>query len=275
MTKILLPTDFSDNAWSAIVYALKLYANVECTFYLLNSIKLEASRISSFSNKLLSTMREDAKKDLVALKAKLEHADATKNHTFEVILSIKNLDDAIETAIEKHAIDSIVMGTKGATGAKEIFFGSNATKIVKKIKNCPVLLVPENYEFVVPKQIAFPTDFNRYCDAKELQYLKNMAGLYNSKIRVVHINVEEKLNENQENNFTTLKQYLSKYEHSFHWIPAYASKASSITDFIEELEIDMLAMVQYSHSFLERITREPVIKKIGFRPTIPFLVIPE
>jgi hypothetical protein len=25
--KILLPTDFSDNAWNAIIYALKLYAN--------------------------------------------------------------------------------------------------------------------------------------------------------------------------------------------------------------------------------------------------------
>lgn len=275
MTKILLPTDFSDNAWSAMVYALKLYANEQCTFYLLNSTKLEASRISSFSNKLLSTMRENAKKDLLALKTQLENADANGNHTFEAILSIGNLDDAIETAIEKYAIDSIVMGTKGATGAKEIFFGSNATKIVKKIKNCPVLMVPDNYEFVVPKQIAFPTDFNRYCDAKELHYLKNMADLYNSKIRIVHINVEEKLNENQENNFTTLKQYLSDYECSFHWIPDYASKASSITDFIEEAEIDILAMVHYSHSFLERITREPVVKKIGFRPTIPFLVIPE
>ncbi|GAL72486.1 hypothetical protein JCM19302_1608 [Jejuia pallidilutea] len=29
---ILLPTDFSDNSWSAIVYTLKLYANETARF---------------------------------------------------------------------------------------------------------------------------------------------------------------------------------------------------------------------------------------------------
>ena len=37
MKKILLPTDFSDNAWNAIVYALKLYKNQKCKFVLLNT----------------------------------------------------------------------------------------------------------------------------------------------------------------------------------------------------------------------------------------------
>ena len=37
MKKILLPTDFSDNAWNAIEYALKLFKDEVCTFYLLNT----------------------------------------------------------------------------------------------------------------------------------------------------------------------------------------------------------------------------------------------
>lgn len=275
MTKILLPTDFSDNAWNAIVYTLKLYANEVCTFYLLNSTQLIASRVSSFSNKLLTTMRDNAKNDLLELKTKLEETDANSNHTFEIILSIGDLDDAIEMSIKKYTIDLVVMGTKGATGAKGILFGSNTTKIFKKVKSCPVLAIPDNYEFIAPKQIAFPTDLNRHCDAKELHYLKKMADLYNSKIRVIHINEKDKLSEHQENNLTTLRQYLKDHEHSFHWIPSYASKATEIHDFIDELEIDILAMVYYSHSFIESITREPVIKKIGFRLKVPFMVIPE
>ncbi len=35
--KILLTTDFSKNAWNAIVYALELYKNYECDFYVLNT----------------------------------------------------------------------------------------------------------------------------------------------------------------------------------------------------------------------------------------------
>lgn len=275
MKKILLPTDFSENAWSAIMYALKLYAHKHCTFYLLNSTKLTSSRISSFSNKLLATIRDNARRDLLDLKTKLEEAHANVNHEFEVILNIGDLDDAVETAVERYEIDLVIMGTKGATGAKEIFFGSNTTKIIKKIKSCPLLMIPDKYEFRIPEQIAFPTDFNRNCDAKELHYLKRLADLYDSKIRIVHINENEKLTEIQENNSTVLKQYLINYEHSFHWIPNYNSKAEVITNFVDELDIDILAMVNYSHSFMERITREPVIKKIGFHPTIPFLVIPE
>ncbi|WP_298516798.1 universal stress protein [uncultured Kordia sp.] len=275
MTKILLPTDFSDNALSAIMYTLKLYQHEKCTCYLLNSSNVKSSRISSFSNKLLTTMIENAKKDVLQLKAQIESTNSNSNHTFEAIISIENLDDAIETYIQKYDIDLVVMGTKGATGAKEILFGSNTTKIFKKVKSCPVLAIPNNYTFEVPKQIAFPSDFNRDCDAKELHYLKNLADLHRSKIRIIHINENQLLNKKQENNLATLNEYLKNYEHSFHLIPNYATKETSIQDFIEELGIDMLAMVNYSHSFIDSILREPVIKKIAFHLKVPFLVIPE
>ena len=42
MKKILLPTDFSDNAWNAIFTAVKLYTNVECRFYLLHGYEPKA-----------------------------------------------------------------------------------------------------------------------------------------------------------------------------------------------------------------------------------------
>src|SRR5680860_1514081 len=37
MKKILLPTDFSNNAWNALFTSLKLYTDVACHFYLLNA----------------------------------------------------------------------------------------------------------------------------------------------------------------------------------------------------------------------------------------------
>ncbi|AXG70780.1 universal stress protein family protein [Kordia sp. SMS9] len=275
MTNILLPTDFSDNAWSAIVYTLKLYQHETCKFYLLNSQKVTSSRMASFSNKLLTTMLENSKKDMLKLKAQVEATNTNSNHEFEVIVSLGDLDDAIESSVLKHKIDLIAMGTKGATGAKGILFGSNTAKIFKKVKNCPILAIPNDYEFNAPKQIAFPSDFNHYCDAKELSYLKKLADLYNSKIRVIHINDKEKLNEKQEGNLNTLKEYLKDYEHSIHIVPSHKSKEISIQDFIDDLNIDILAMVYYSHSFIDSILREPVIKKIAFHLKVPFLVIPE
>ena len=271
---ILIPTDFSDNAWSATVYALKLYANEECTFYFLNSTYIKVSVMSNLSNRLLKTMEENALKELSDLKALAESCDTNANHDFQIILSSKDIRRAVKTIVREKEIDLIVMGTKGTTRAKEVIFGSNTINIIKSIKSCPVLMVPDEFDFVEPKQIAFPTDFNRFYSDNELNFLKRFVELYNSKIRILHIEVKEELDDIQEYNLSILEKFLSRYEHTFHWMPNYDKKTEEINDFIEELDIHILAMVRYQHSFIEGIVKEPVIKKIGFKPVIPFLVIP-
>ncbi|GAL65802.1 universal stress protein [Jejuia pallidilutea] len=271
---ILLPTDFSDNSWSAIVYTLKLYANENCTFYILNSAYPSVSSISDKYSKVFKDTEEKAKKDLLEIRALAEATDANANHEFQVILSLENLNWAIEKAIDKHKIDLVALGTKGATGAKEFFFGSNTVRIIKKIRSCPVLIIPEDYDFVTPKQIAFPTDFNRLYGAEELKPLKYLASLFNSKIQIVHINKEDELDSVQKRNLSLLKSHLDTFKHSLHLVSHYSNKATEIKKFIEELDIDILVMVNYEHSVIEQIFNEPVIKKIGFNPTIPFLVIP-
>ncbi|MEO1033618.1 MAG: universal stress protein [Bacteroidota bacterium] len=270
---ILLPTDFSDNAWCAAVYALQLYAHQECAFYFLHTTKMKASAMSNLSNRLLRTMSDNAKKDVLELKEMARKAHINEDHEFHTILSVKSLDDAIKQAIKKHNIDLIVMGTKGATGASEIFIGSNAVRMIKRIKKCPILLIPDEFDFKEPKQIAFPTDFNRFY-GEELIPLKELSRLYNSKIKVLHITEEKNLSHIQDYNLAMLKAYLEANPHSFHWMPDYTKKAKAIADFIEDLNIDILAMINYKHSFIESIVNEPVIKKIGFKSPVPFFVIP-
>ena len=166
------------------------------------------------------------------------------------------------------------MGTKGATGAKKFFFGSNTVNVIKDMKLCPVLIIPEEFDFVEPSQIAFPTDYHRFYSNIELRPLKNLTKLYNIKIRVLHISIEKQLDSIQEYNYLKLKEYLKNYEHSFHWMPDYDKKTIEINEFINDLEINILVMVNYEHSFIENIIKEPIVKEIGFHPIIPFLVIP-
>jgi len=270
---ILLPTDFSENAWSAAIYALKLYQNLDCKFYFLNSYKMKVSTMSSFSNKLLETVSNQAKDELKEIKNKAENYNTNTNHEFEIIISSGDLYDAIDASIEKYNIDLIVMGTKGATGAKELFLGSNTVNIIKKVKKAPVLIVPDRYDFVEPKQLAFPTDFNRFY-GDELSPLKVMSERYNSKIRIIHINEQEKLTDVQNSNLSHLKSYFKADTYSLHWKPGYTKKTQAIYDFIKEEDINILVMINYEHSFIENIVNEPVIKNLGYQLTIPFLVIP-
>jgi nucleotide-binding universal stress UspA family protein len=275
-TKILLPTDFSDNAWSAIVYALKLYANESCVFYFLHTIDNEALyKRSLVTDYFLKALKESATKDLLELKEQAIASNANEKHEFEVVLSAEKIEVAIKTSVEEHAIDMVIMGTKGVSKNEKLFFGSNTVRVLNKVKACPLLIVPDEFDFVEPTQIAFPTDYNRFYTGEEIEVLRKLTELYDSKIRVVHIEEEKKLNEVQRYNINELDEYLNQVEHSFHWMPNYAKKASVINDFIVELDIQILAMVNYKHSFIERVMNEPVLKKISFHPNIPFLVIPE
>ncbi|GAA4280955.1 universal stress protein [Gaetbulibacter aestuarii] len=272
---ILLPTDFSDNAWNAIVYALKLFKDEYCTFYFLHSVTIKVSMLSNLSNRLIKTMEQDAMKELLALRELAETSDANANHDFQIILTTDELYRAIKKAILEWNIEMVVMGTKGASGAKRFFLGSNTVNISKTLNDCSLLIIPEEYDFIEPKQIALPTDYNRFYDPKELRQVKVIADLFNSKLRIIHINEEDDLNNIQKYNLSSLQNYLDTYEYSIHWMPKYAKKAKEIHDFVDELEIDLLAMVRYKHSWVEKIMNEPVIQNIGFHPKIPFLVIPE
>lgn len=275
MFKILLPTDFSDNSWSAIVYALKMFEEESCMFFLLNSSLMRFSTMSNLSNSLMLTIQKSTRRELNDLKEQILACNYNKLHSVEILQSSEDLNLAIEWAVITYGIDIIVMGTKGATGAKEFFLGSNTNKVISKLHHCPILVIPDEYNFTQPKEIAFPTDFNRPFRVEEIEHLVGVVKLFNSTIRVVHINVEDRLNENQEYNMKCLDDLLNKVEHSFHWMPKYTKKVEEIKDFIEELDINLLAMVKYEHSLIKRITKEPVIKKIGLSPIIPFMVIPE
>jgi len=272
---ILLPTDFSDNSWTAINYTLKLFANEACTFYLLHawSFKNQTSR-TYITSTYIDNSKEEAKRELTNIKDKVEADAINPEHKFETVFSKESLIHTIEETIKTYKVNLVVMGTKGATGAIEFIFGSNTVNIINKIRLCPILVIPSGYDFVPPKQIAFPTDFNRFYD-DELEPLMQITKLHDSKIRVLHINEKDNLSEKQNYNLAMLKAYLEDYPSCVDWKPNFGTKEQIIKDFIKECDINILTMINYKHSFIENFLNEPVIQKIGFHTIIPFLVIPE
>lgn len=272
--KILLPTDFSENAWSAILYAINLYSKEECTFYLLNAWTFINSGSRTYiTSSYIDDLKEQSVQNLYALKEKVQNKSNNPNHKFETIFSENDFFDCVDVAAKKYDVDLIIMGTKGVSGIGQILFGSNTVKLMNEIKTCPILAVPENYKFISPEHIAFPTDYTRNYGT-ELSYLKDFAKFHGSEIKVVHINLKKNLTALQNKNLASLKENLSELPNSFHWIEELGNKRNTIKNFINEYGIDLLAMINYKHSFLENIVKEPIIKKLGYKARVPFFVIP-
>ncbi|MBQ4820947.1 universal stress protein [Aquimarina sp. MMG016] len=151
MKRILVPTDFSINAYNALYYATRLFKNEPCKFYILNTFDAEThiltSRIdnhkdSSEYQKSLDNCKEKLTEVMHSIVRDTEDFD----HSFETISSSKELLESLKETIKNKDINIIVMGTKGATGAKGFFIGSNTANVIQKIKKCPVLAVPDGFD---------------------------------------------------------------------------------------------------------------------------------
>ena len=67
------------------------------------------------------------------------------------------------------------MGTKGKTGSRKVSYGSNAIYVMEKVRNCPVIVVPEKAKQSLPVEIVFPTDYKSNFKKRELNYMIEIA----------------------------------------------------------------------------------------------------
>ncbi|QWX83979.1 universal stress protein [Cellulophaga sp. HaHaR_3_176] len=281
MKNVLIPTDFSENAWNAVKYAIELFKDEQCNFYLLNTFtpNIAASRfMASVMPEETSDGENSSRKGLSALINKIqnENPDPAHLHNFKAISSFSFLVDEVKEVVDTYNIHLVILGTKGASGLAEVFMGSNAVRIIKTVKNCPVLAIPASFDFEKPKEIAFATDYNRFYTFSELQPLIELAQTFNAVIRVVHVQPKIKaLTELQEFNLNMLRRYLSETEYFIHTISEVNSVSKTLEIFTNELDVHLLAMLNYQHSYIEQVTREPIVKKIAFHTQLPLLVLPE
>lgn len=273
MKKILIPTDFSDNANDAMNYTLNLFEQERCKYYHLHSVEVEVSKLTNLNHKFTQAIRENALLKLNKLKSFLTISNPNFTNRHNTILSFNSLVEAVKNAIKKHQIDLVVMGTKGASGLKKIFYGSNTVNVINKLDDCATLLIPDHFEFGNVTKIGFPTDL-KTISSEAIEEIKYLSKLHNATIMIMHIMEEEKINVLQSENLKELKKQLEDVDYYFHPIPSYDTKSDEILDFIDNSEIDFLVITKNEHSFFEKLLRKPIIKKLGYTINIPLLVIP-
>lgn len=280
MKQILLPTDFSENAWNALFTAIKLYVDFECVFYLLHVYEPKSQNIAGFKSsvragEVYQSLSDYSEKELKKITTYLKQNHGIQNHTFKTISVKGNLVTVIKELIPKYDIDVIMMGTKGATGAKEIFMGSNTVKVLKAVKNCSLIAVPKTFDFQLMKTIVFPTEYAHFFPKGILKPFLELIDVWKSEIKIFHVAQEFRLSSLQRYNREILKKRLEGYPYSFYKVTIKSTVSKAIRDFSKEQAADLIVLTNYSHTFLERLTQEPVVKKVGFKTSIPLMVLPD
>ena len=277
MKNILIPTDFSDNAYKAISYAVRLLKDENCTFYLLHTYtpaiyQSEYLLHSPGQLGLGDIYRTDSEKKLEDLKLKVISEFDNPKHLFKTYSAFSVLMEAIDELVESKNMDLLIMGTQGATGAKEIFLGSSTVHTIQRAK-CPVLAIPFDFDVKMPTKILFPTDYEIEYNFELIKQVLFIAKVHKSTLDIMHVRSGYELNEEQKKNKSKLDHLLAGTKHKFHELPDQGI-IEAINSIHSELHPQMLVMVKNKHSFLENLFLKPVINQIGFHSSIPFMVLP-
>jgi len=280
MKNILVATDFSNNAYSALFYATQLLKSEACTFHILN-IYNELTPLSGKSvpflgrKKQLEALQKESQDRLTETSHKIVLDAGNPKHKFHIISVEGDLAKTVTKQLDKKEIDFLVMGNKGLTDTADIFFGSNTIKVVNTMAKCAILAIPKEMDYTAPQEIAFVTDYKTSCHPNTIAPLLFIAALTKAAVRVMHINDEQVLNKTQENNREHLVRCLEGVEHSFHTMYEFDDKAKVIETFLNTMQIDLYAMVNRKKNLFERMTREPIIKDVSMYSDVPFLVLPD
>lgn len=268
---ILMPTDFSENSWNAINYALSFFHNVYSNFYFLH-IENKDWDDDFLPVEPATTIKKN--KSFQKLLQRLSTKEKNTKHQFFTFTESGNFIDTIRQQVIKKEIDFIVMGTQGTSGFHEVTVGKNSTEVITKVK-CPILVIPENATYNKPKNITFPTDFNISYKNKVIHTLKQVCYFNNSALSVLYLSKKsEDLTDRQEENKTYLKEQLLEIDHSFHFT-RNDTLEEAVQSFVTSHDTQMITMMAKNLNFFQHILFHPLAKKISYHKEIPFLVLHE
>ncbi|RUA35185.1 MAG: universal stress protein [Bacteroidetes bacterium] len=277
MKKILVPTDFSEQANHALKLAVEISKKTDAELVLLHVVEIpgqtsfntmgEATNVDGMEGVFVMKMIEQGKKKLKSLK----EDDLLEGVNLNTELKAGNTYYNIANIINEYEPELVVMGTSGSSGVDEILIGSNAEKVVRNAK-CPVLTLKEEISLANIDNIAFATSLKN--DDKELAAkMKEIAHLSYAKIHLLKINTPN----NFESSTTTYKRMdeymknngLEAEKHIHNGI----NEEEGILEFAKENKIDLIAMGTHGRKGLMHLLSGSIAEDVvnhSKRPVLTF-----
>lgn len=158
MKKILVPTDFSEQASIALQAAAGIARKSNAEIILLHIIDLPQEAMDMIQpgydlpQIMLFKQNAEARLTQTALSQELSGLNVSQ------VLKLGRTFNEVNEVATANNIDLIVMGSHGASGFKELFIGSNTEKVIRT-SNIPVLAIKGNDSAISFEKVVFANDF--------------------------------------------------------------------------------------------------------------------
>jgi len=258
--QIIIPTDFSENAYHAVSFVYTNFKREGLEISLIHSIK-QPSTTRGVMMKLDDLMMKDAEREMAELMARIatDYSD-----TPEVIIRYGYLKDWVEQVSSIKAPDLIVMGTKGENNIGSKLMGSVTESIIRTLQY-PVLAVPATSADKPLYRLSI-------CTAKDelpkADFIKTMVA--NLKMENTRVEVLRVLTSEEEKAPRSVS--LEKQE-----IPVESIRNTNVVEginaYLDTAEVDMLCVYHSHTSRLDYLFNRSITKTICAKVELPLLVM--
>ncbi|MDX1461731.1 MAG: universal stress protein [Marinirhabdus sp.] len=275
MKNILLPTDFSANSLNAIDYAMHFFEGQSCHFFILNIEKI-SEYISddlvagSKTDSIYESIASDNKKQINHLVKSLSKQYKSQEYTFHGLFDYDDFVSSIDQAVSFHSIDLIIMGSNGATGSKEVVFGSNTLQVIRHI-DCPTLTIPEHYTFSGLKSALFSTQNCEDFTFERTKIFKEILRMHHCKLNVVELD-DDVIELSQKEDNTCIRELFSEYPYTYYHLKTTPG-LMSVNIATQLLKVDIHALYMMEETFLERLFFGSQNSTVLYRTLIPVLFL--
>ncbi|HCM77879.1 MAG TPA: hypothetical protein DIS90_15960 [Cytophagales bacterium] len=275
MKSILVPTDFSENANTAIEYACELAKSLGAAVFIINVYTPAVTQyniISPLIEEETGRARKLAKEKLASIQELVQSQYKPLVCNTEFVVG--GLLEAIEELVDKDKADLVVMGTRGASGLDKILFGSNTTRVIEKVK-CPVLAIPAECPFHTPKRIVYATDFNN-AELDHVGKLVIFSKAFNAELMFTHITTDRAALESEEllkRNFAKRVSALTDYSSITYFVKYEDDISRALDSFTTQVDADWIALFTRERKMFEKLYNPSLTKAMAYQTKIPLLAI--
>lgn len=273
MKTILIPTDFSDNAWKAAGYAANIYRDTPCRFILFHAYYAGGSILEADSAQIIADRSEDINRSLTKIKEaflEFEHHDDSK---IEAIARYGEVTDAVEEMVKNEFVDIIVLGTQGAGYNKDAVLGSSTLGVLEHLA-CPVICVPFESSLTGLDHIMFATDYHNLKNLNKLVELKEIAETNDAKVSIVNVKKDLKTKTPVEDGMEgiVLHNFFGAIPNDFHDLQADNVEAG-ILNFAHQKEVNLIVMINRNITYWKSIFHKSLSKDTALHTNIPLLIL--
>jgi nucleotide-binding universal stress UspA family protein len=256
MKKILVPVDFSETSDNAYDFAMQLARKINAELQLIHVIDVvdmvgmspmgsgvSAIWLDNYVKESISSAKEKIKKLLER---------APQGMRIDTIVEVGNVMGTIRDAIKDTEVDLVIMGTKGASGMREVLVGSNAEKVVRYAR-CPVISIKNKTTVEEIKNIVFGIGLEG-APERVMQNLKQLQKAFGATLHIVRVNTPTGF-ERDKKVKAKLEQFATRYMLTDYTLNIYNEffEDEGLIYFAEEVGADMIAVATHSRTGLAHL----------------------